>query len=370
MSNLISLKNDNNINIVNKIYEYNTPEYIYIEIKDEEYKIDDYIYKNIIINKSISSISGIVSDIEKINNKNYLVIKNDFKENSVSKNKKEKINNYEELINCLGKYKLEEIEKKIKKIKKINNIVISGIDEEIYSKSEFSILSKNVKEILDTMEVLLNIFSIDNSLIAIKNTNFNGIKSVKSILGAYPNIDIVLTPDKYLISKKDFLCKYLNIKEEDTLVFSTNEIYEIYNMLNGKYNTEKLITISGNAIKKSIVINTKLGVKLSDLINEQIKIIDNNYEIYINGYLSGIKISSIDKLIIDKSIHTIVINKIEEKKVLECINCGACNKICPYNINIKLCYIKNIKSKKCSGCGLCNYICPSNIDLRNIVKEK
>lgn len=214
----------------------------------------------------------------------------------------------------------------------------------------------------------MEIFNINNSILVVKDTNSSSIKNVKSIIGTYPKIKIILAPDRYLISHKDFLCEFLNIKDDDTLLLTTTEIYEIYNILNGKCVCEKLITISGNALAKSIVINAKLGVSLKELIQEYVEIIEEDIEVYINGYLKGYKINDFEE-IITEDIDYVVINKKQVKEISECINCGACQKICPYKINVKLCYLKKMRHKKCIGCGLCNFICPANINLIEIVKS-
>lgn len=375
MNKLISLKSNEHINIVNNINNFNTPEKIYIPANfiDKEVKINDYIYKNTYFKDFIISISGYISGVENIylNKKNIeaLVVTNDFKENILKKNKKIKIKTKEELELLLKNNHLEKLLKKINKIESINNLIISSIDEEIYSVKEFIRLANNYREILDTIDLLINIFNLNNAQIVAKNTNFKSIKNVKSIIGTYPNIKITLAPDKYLIGQKNFLCEYLNILENNTLLLTTNEIYMIYSVLNGIEVNETILTISGNALDKGIVINTKLGVSLKELLKEYIKIDLKNYEIYINGYLMGYKLDNNADIVITNDIQFIVINIKEDIKVSECINCGACNKICPMNINVKKCFINKLNHKKCIGCGLCNYICPANINLKEIVKS-
>ena len=375
MIKLVSLKNNDNINIINYINEYNAPEKIFVPIIffDKENDLKEYVYKNSYFKNYIVSISGVVSGIKEIkyNNSNVksLVIKNDFKENLLTKKRKIKINNKDELLSALSKNYLNDILNKIITLKDIKKLVISSIDEECYTVKEFIRLSYNYKEILDTIDLLINIFNLNNAILATKNTNFKSIKNVKSIIGIYPNVRVNLVPDKYLISRDEFLCDYLSIKQDETLILTTNEIYLIYNILNGKVINDNLITISGNALEKSVIINTRLGVSLKELLKEYITIIDNDYEIYINGYLKGYKILNNEDIIITKEIDYIVINKKELVEENECINCGACNRICPYNINVKKCYENRLNHKKCIGCGLCNYICPSNIDLKKIVKS-
>ena len=374
MSNLISLKNNDHINIINKINNYYAPDKIYIPIKflENNIKMREYVYKNTYFKNYVCSISGYVNGIENIlfDNKkeDCIVIENDYKENINKKNKKIYINSKEELLNLLEQYKLTNLKNKINKIDNIQNLIISSIDEEFYSVKEYICLVNNYREILETIDLLIKKFGVKESLLVTKNTDFNSIKNVKSIIGTYPNITITLTPDKYLISHKEFLCKFLNKEEDKTLILTTNDVYKIYNILNGKDINSTILTISGNAINKSKIICTKLGVNLRDLINKFIKLQNDDYEIYINGLMQGYKINDLD-LVIDNNIDYIVINKKEEKVVLDCINCGACNKICPFNINVKKCFDNKLNHKKCIGCGLCNYICPVNIDLKKIVKS-
>jgi len=375
MSNLVNLKNNDNINIVNKINNYNDPEKIYIPVKylENNIKINEYIYKNTYFNDYICSISGTVDGIEKMifNNKREecIIVKNDYKENIKNKNKKITVSDKGELIDLLNQFKLQKIKNKLIDIKKIKNLIISSIDEEFYSVKEFICLVNNYHEILDTIDFLIKIFNLNDSLLVTKNTDYKSIKNVKSIIGTYPNIKMTLAPDKYLIGNKEFLCNYLNINKDETLLLTTSEIYKIYKILNGKDINDTIITISGNAINKSIIVNVKLGISLKSLLNKYIKYSEKKYEIFINGMMQGYKFNIEEDAVIDDNVDYIVINKKEEKEVLACINCGACTKICPYNINVKKCYDNKLSHKKCIGCGLCNYICPVNINLKEIVKS-
>ena len=127
---------------------------------------------------------------------------------------------------------------------------------------------------------------------------------------------------------------------------------------------ETLVSLSGNALKKSLVANIKIGTSLKEI---DLEFKDSVYDIYLNGYLSGIKYNNLEDIIITKDIHTIVFNKKEEIEETECINCGACLKVCPHNIYVKEHYFKKNKSSKCIGCGLCNYICPARLKLKEVV---
>ena len=97
-------------------------------------------------------------------------------------------------------------------------------------------------------------------------------------------------------------------------------------------------------IKKSIIINTKLYVSLKELLNEFVKFNTNEYDIYLNGYIGGKKIDNLEDIIITRDINSIVINKKENILETKCINCGACIKVCPKNINVKRCYFNSLNN--------------------------
>ncbi len=368
--NLHKIKYDNNIKISNRIHEFNSPEKIYIPIYENvTLRGDDYIYKNQIIGGSISSISGKIIDSKKvkINNKTItsLEVINDYKENSRKGKSKKDINNKKELLNILDDYLLYNIKKKL--LNEGKYLVISGIDIDDYSITNEVILTKYYEEILDTIDKICNILSLDRAYIATKNTSFSNIKSVKSRLGTYPKVNLILVPDLYLIYKKEFLCEYLNINKDDSIYLTIKDIYNIYSILEERKSiTENIITISGNAINKSIIVKARLYTSLEEIINEYLKIKEEDYEIFINGLLLDKKVE-LNNTIITNDIDTIIINKRIIREKDRCINCGACERICPYHINVKKCYYNNSKNVKCINCGLCTYICPANINLHSIV---
>lgn len=372
MRYLVKIEDNHDVKIVNNIYDYLSPKYVYVPILEKrEFKVNDYIYKNTYFEDSIVSVSGKIAGSQEIYYQNKCVpalkIENDFKENIEIKRRKKKINNKEELISLLEKYHLNSIINKLSK-NAIETLVISSIDEEIYSLIEFMRLQNNYSEILETVSELIQILNLDNALIVTKNTNSKSIQNVKSIIGTYPNIKIGLVPDKYMIGYSKFLCEFLNKEENSTLILTANEVYDIYNVLfKSKDKSEKLITISGDAILKSLVINTKIGVSLEELLEKFITFTFDDFDVYINGFLKGIEVKEIKDIVITDEIDSIVINKKGISEISKCINCGACVKVCPVKINVKKCYVKKLSHKNCLGCGLCDFICPANLKLKEVV---
>ncbi len=370
--------------INSKLEEFLNPDYVYIPLPDnfnlqlsEERKVmkNDILFeKN---GKSIfSPISGIVRSVNddlKINNHDVkcLVIENNFKED-IKQNKwaTKYINKYskQELLDLLRKYMPE-----LHKFSDEKTILINGIDKEEAEKNYSFIINNKSDKLLETADALSDILKIDNVIFAINNKDSNNVINLTSNIGTYPNIRLKLLPDVYPIGFKNILIKNVLTKKEienGIIYLTVEDLINIYNVLKKRNPiTEKYVTIGGNCIKESIVVNTKIGVKIADLIKNNCEIVNEDYYVVVNGLISGITLESLNS-IITLNTRSIFLNTLDKTSEKECINCGLCTLKCPVGLNPK--YIKEHKKadkSKCINCGLCSYICPSKINFKECLNS-
>lgn len=377
MGSLICIKNNKAYNTDPKIIDYLNPDYIYIpyeKVYNLNIKIKEKVIKESILltkdNKNIySPISGIVLGVTNmiINNQKVpcIVIENDFKETTkkISPAKKNIYN-----------YQKDEVNKLIKEFNAFNKnlagnlMLINGIDLEIYEETYKTIISKYSSEILETIDAMYDIFKCHKCILAIKNNDSKIIEKLVYQIGTYPNIELKLMPNLYPLGHKDILIDELNLlKNNNKIIYLTIEdVLAIYNVLRKKRPiTEKIITISGDAIEKAKVINVKIGTSLKDILNKNINTINDDYKIIINGLLSGYEVESKD-VVITRKIKSIFINSLDQEEAKECINCGLCHRKCPVGCDVR----NNYKLDKCINCGICTYICPSKINFKDRVVKK
>lgn len=370
--------------INSKLESFLNPDYVYMPLP-EDFNLqtieEKHVMKNDVLfekngKSTFSPISGVVKSISndlKINNKNVkcLVIENDFKED-IRQNKyaTKYINKYskKELMELLKKYMPN-----LDTFNGEKTILINGIDKEETEKNFSFIINNKSDKILETADALANILEIQNVVFAINNKDANNVLNLTSNIGTYPNIRLKLLPDIYPIGFKNILIKnVLTKKEIDNKVFylTVEDLINIYNVLKRrKPIIEKYVTIGGNCIKESVVVNTKIGVKIADLIKNNCEIINEEYYVVVNGLISGITLESLNS-IITLDTRSIFLNTLSKETEKECINCGLCTLKCPVGLNPK--YIKEHKKadkSKCINCGLCSYICPSKINFKECLNN-
>lgn len=359
--------------------------------------IDDVLAENISSSFKIkSSVSGTIVGIEKkyISNGNLvdcLVIENDFKEKYRNKlGRKYDITRYSRDsfvymlqnsgITGMGgsdyptflKYDTNDV---------INCLIVNGVECEIYSSADNAIMYHYAEEILETIDAIMEIMSIPKAYIAVNENNSLIVKTFLKYINTYPNIKIWGVMDAYPSGWERILVQNItglqydkNPNEIGVITNNVSTIYSIYELLKfSRPQTEKIVTISGDGVKKPGNYKVKIGTCFSELmlkIDGYSKL--KNPLLVAGGAMMGKSIPS-DELVITKDLNTILLINDDLVEAKQCIKCGKCSEVCPVGI-MPVMIINNkkmgnyLKLNKCINCGLCSYVCPAKIEVCEILK--
>lgn len=330
------------------------PDYINIKCNEVYVKIGEYVYKNQVVGDNlISSVSGVVKDI--INNK--VIIENDYREYSKgSKIYTDKVS-IERILKVTANNK--NLFDKFKSRYEFSNIVINCINDSMYVYNKIYLLKEEMVDILKLMNELRLSYKSDNSMIVIRSNDCNMLDSFFNKLEGFPETNVCLVKDEYLLENKNILLNKLKLDSINTLYLDIEELIMLNDLLTGNVRSTKVITISGDGINKSLVIRLKKYTLLKEVLDKYF-ILDKDVDIIVNGLLTGRKISDINNFVIDDSVKSINIMKRVDVVKNKCIKCGKCIRVCPFNVNI----LSGKNINKCIDCGLCSYVCPCHINLR------
>ncbi len=414
MNKVVHIGNHKNLTINKNITEYIKPQIIYIPLESKNgvkyahnVKEQDYIYKGEVVakNKSInfpihSSVSGyVISGNKKIINNGRkikcIVVENDFKEKYQDRaGTKKDITKYtkEKFINLLRESGITGLGGsdyptylKYTSSDKFNYFIINGVECEPFVTADYALMKKYAENLLEAIDAILEIMDIKKGIIALKETNEVIINEFKKYIGTYPSISLGLVKDAYPNGWERYIVyDLLNIKyskypsEKGVLVSNVSTVYAIYDMLkNNRPLTERVITITGEGIKKPQNVRVKIGALMSEIINHIDGYKDLKNPLFIAGGPMMGKSLPTDDLLVTKDLNCVLVieNKLPVSK--SCINCGKCAMVCPVNLMpvFIMKYIddetkmKYLKPEECIECGLCSYICPSKIEVREYVRK-
>ncbi len=277
----------------NNYISFYTPNYVYIPFDTLE-KLNLRKNKTVYCGEELgtlndgniiySSISGIIKGAGKVNVENKtmdaLVIENDYKD------KRFKLNGGKERIDIYKRKEANELLESFNLSGKFNGKKYLVVDLSVTNNNmeNIFILSEKNYEILETIDALITIYSLDMAYIVVNNNKCQEYLEMYS--GIYPNIKFTgkaLTSDKIVN-------------------YSGNDILNLYYLL--KYNKkvcEKFITVVYG--KKQIkIVKTKTNI----MIKELIEYLNINYTNITVITYDNQKISNYDGLITD-NIKSIII---------------------------------------------------------------
>ncbi len=142
---------------------------------------------------------------------------------------------------------------------------------------------------------------------------------------------------------------------------------------------ERVVTVTGKAIKNPANLRVKLGVLFSALI-EECETEGEIGKVIMGGPMMGLAQFTTEVPVVKATSGLVVYTK-EEIKTFEsspCIKCSKCVDVCPMyllptllaeasrNQRYELCREYNVTD--CMECGLCSYVCPSKIELTHWIK--
>lgn len=410
----ISIPKHKEMSIKDKIGIYNKMKYVYIPLISGNdtnitvaVKKGDYVYKGSVIAKRKgnlripihSSVSGTVVDYEEkycSNGKKVkcIVIENDYLEaiekeyenNDITKyTKKEFLKTLQECgIVGLGgsgfptyvKYNTDQ---------QINTIIVNAVECEPYITSDYVLIREKCEEILETIDAILEINKINEAIIAVKKSNILIKAIIDNYIGTYLKVKVVQVPDLYPMGWEKSLVRYIKKTEYQNLpiekaivVNNVSTIYAIYEALKfHKPLTERIITFTGENLKRPQNVMVKIGTLSQDIITKVGGIKSKNAQYIAGGPMMGTKIPSSEMVINVNDNCILVLEDEKQEEETQCLRCGKCVQSCPAKLSPILIKeslknpekLKKLHPEKCIECGLCSYICPAKINIRECIKE-
>ena len=275
----------------------------------------------------------------------------------------------------------------------IKTLIINAAECEPYITADDRLMQDCAAEVLEGSRILAWTLQAERVLIGIEDNKPEAIAALKHALGSERDLEIRVIPTKYPSGGAKQLTQILTGKEVPHGGRSTDIGVLMQNVgtawavkraiINGEPITERVVTLTGEAIAQPRNVWSRLGTPISHLLHQVGFRPAPQQMVIMGGPLMGFTLPSLDvpvvkitNCILAPSSHEMGNNDEEQS----CIRCSACADACPAKLLPQQLYwysqggdhdkARAHHIDDCIECGACAYVCPSNIPLVQYYRQE
>jgi len=268
---------------------------------------------------------------------------------------------------------------------KVDTLIANACECEPYITADDSLLRTNPEHVLEGMLILRHILHPDRVVLAVEDNKKEAIEKLRGMLQAYPAIELVVLPTMYPQGAEKQLIQSVTGREVapgqlpvsvNCAVFNVSTYAAIYRAVRlGVPLTQRIVTISGEAIAQPQNFIVRIGTPFHDLIEVAGGLHDKTERVISGGPMMGFAQSDLSVPVI-KATNSILcllkdVNGAAENPV--CLRCGKCISVCPMRLQPLYMYrftnagradeLQRLNVLDCMECGSCAFTCPGKLPL-------
>jgi electron transport complex protein RnfC len=275
--------------------------------------------------------------------------------------------------------------------KMIQYVLINGAECEPYLTSDYRMMLEEPEQIITGLNIILRLFEDAKGIIAIEDNKPECIKILSELVKKEDRIEVKVLETKYpqgaerqliyastgrklnsSMLPSDVGCIVINV---DTAISTYLAVCESTPLI------RRILTVTGDAIRKPGNFNVKTGMNYRELIEHVEGFANQPEKIISGGPMMGTAIYSLDIPVTKTSSALLCFTKDEvaAQEPTACIRCGKCVEVCPcglipqkmieYSDNFDDEGFQKVYGMECYECGSCTYICPAKRRLTQSFKQ-
>ena len=267
----------------------------------------------------------------------------------------------------------------------VDTLIANACECEPYITADDSLLRTTPEQVLQGMQILQHILHPERLVLAVEDNKALAIEKVRSILDNYPGIELAVLPTRYPQGAEKQLIQALTGREVaggklpvsvGCAVFNVSTFAAIYRAVRlGTPLTERIVTISGEAIAQPQNFIVRIGTPFHDLIEVAGGLNNKTERVISGGPMMGIAQSDLSVPVI-KATNSILCLLKDRNGAAEnpvCLRCGKCVAVCPMRLQPLYMYrfqkagnveeLKRLNLLDCIECGSCAFTCPGKLPL-------
>ena len=268
---------------------------------------------------------------------------------------------------------------------KVDTLIANACECEPYITADDSLLRTNPEQVLEGMLILAGLLDPEHIVVAVEDNKAVAISKLQELRDAYPNIEIRILPTRYPQGAEKQLVQAVTGREVlpcqlpvsvGCAVFNVSTFAAIYRAVRlGQPLTQRIVTISGEAIAEPQNFIVRIGTSFHDLIEVAGGLNDKTERVISGGPMMGAAQSDLSVPVV-KATNSILCLLKDRNGAAEnpvCLRCGKCVGVCPMLLQPLYMYrfvnagrtedLERLNLMDCMECGCCAFTCPGKLPL-------
>ena len=225
--------------------------------------------------------------------------------------------------------------------KKAEYLIINGVECEPYLTSDHRLMLEKGHEILVGTAILMKALNVTKAIIGIENNKPDAINHLTELAKKYEGITVRALKVKYPQGGEKQLIKALTNREVPSgklpvevgcVVQNVGTTFAVYEaVMKNKPLIDRVVTITGKAVKKPSNFKVRIGTPVSDLIEAAEGMPENTGKVISGGPMMGKSLLNTSVPVV-KGTSGVLLMSVEEshrKPESPCIRCSKCTYVCP-----------------------------------------
>ena len=269
-------------------------------------------------------------------------------------------------------------------------VIINGAECEPYLTADHRTLLERGEEVLIGLQILMKSVGVTKGYVAIENNKRDAIEKLTELASTMSGIEIVPMKVKYpqggekqlidTVLKRRVASGKLPVTE-GAIVQNVGTALAVYEAVQKhKPLVERVVTVTGKAVKNPCNLLVRIGTPLSELIETAGGMPRSTAKLVSGGPMMGKAVYS-DEIPVAKGTSGVLMLLEEDTKrrpMRNCIRCAKCVGACPMGLNpaflMRDTVYKDWEALEsnhvydCIECGSCSFICPANRPLLDHIR--
>ncbi len=271
------------------------------------------------------------------------------------------------------------------------SLIINGVECEPYLTSDHRNMLEHGEEILVGVSIMMRAIGVFKGYIGIENNKPDAIAHLTELAERYDDIHIVPLQVKYPQGGEKQLIAAITGREVPAppalpidvgvVVSNVSTAYAVYEAVQkNKPLVERVVTVTGKAVKEPKNYLTRMGTPISALIDSVGGLPDSDVRAVNGGPMMGRAMMNLDSPVTKGCSGITIISGSEASRgeASACIKCGKCVSACPMGLEPYLLFkVAERKSwdvlegediTSCIESGCCQSSCPAHLPLLDFVR--